>query len=133
MPSVTTPADLGQLFDAFNAHDIDAIMAFFADDAVFDAVAGPEAWGTRIEGRDAIARAFSGVWAAMPDARWDHRDHLVQGDRAVSEWTFSGTAADGSRIEAEGADLFRLKDGVIVHKQALRKQRPAIPASTRAA
>ena len=61
---------------------------------------------------------------AMPDAHWAHRDHLVQGDRAVSEWTFSGTAADGSRIEAEGADLFRLREGRIVHKQALRKQRP---------
>ena len=133
MTRVTTPTDLGRLFDAFNAHDIDAIMAFFADDAIFDAVAGPEVHGTRIEGRDAIARAFSGVWAAMPDARWDHRDHLVQGDRAVSEWTFSGTAADGARLEAEGADLFRLQDGRIVHKQALRKQCPAIAASTRAA
>ena len=37
----------------------------------------------------------------------------MQGDRAVSEWTFSGTATDGSRIEAEGADLFRLKDGEV--------------------
>jgi taurine dehydrogenase small subunit len=47
----------------------------------------------------------------------------VHGDRAVSEWTFSGTAADGSRTEAEGADLFTLRDGLIVVKQALRKQR----------
>lgn len=128
MTRVTTPADLARLFDAFNAHDIDAIMAFFAEDAVFDAVAGPEAHGTRIEGRAAIARAFESVWAAMPDARWDHRDHLTQGDRALSEWTFSGTAADGSRIEAEGADLFRLRGGLIIHKQALRKQRPALAA-----
>ena len=129
MTRITAPADLARLFDAFNAHDIDAIMGFFADSAVFDAVAGPEVHGTRIKGRDAIAQAFSNVWAGMPDAHWHHRDHLVQGDRAVSEWTFSGTAADGSRIEAEGADLFRLKDGLIVHKQALRKQRPAIAAS----
>lgn len=128
MTRVTTPADLAALFDAFNRHDLDAIMAFFAEDSIFDAVAGPEAHGTRFEGRDAIARAFASVWTAMPDARWDHRDHLVQGDRAVSEWTFSGTAADGSRIEAEGADLFRLRDGCITHKQALRKQRPAIAA-----
>lgn len=128
MPRVTTPADLAALFETFNRHDLDAIMAFFAEDAVFDAVAGPEAHGTRHTGAPAIARAFAGVWTTMPDASWDHRDHLVQGDRAVSEWTFSGTAADGSRIEAEGADLFRLKDGLIVHKQALRKQRPALAA-----
>jgi taurine dehydrogenase small subunit len=126
MPRITTPDDLADLFDAFNRHDVAAIMAFFDGNCVFDTVAGPEVYGTRIEGSDAIAKAFEGVWTAMPDARWDHRDHLVQGDRAVSEWTYSGTAADGSRIEAQGADLFRLKDGLIVHKQALRKQRPPL-------
>lgn len=126
MPRITTPNDLADLFDAFNRHDVAGIMAFFDENCVFDTVAGPEVHGTRIEGSDAIAKAFEGVWTSMPDARWDHRDHLVQGDRAVSEWTFSGTAADGSRIEAQGADLFRLKDGQIVHKQALRKQRPPL-------
>ena len=39
MTRITAPADLARLFDAFNAHDIDAIMGFFADSAVFDAVA----------------------------------------------------------------------------------------------
>ena len=126
MTRTSTPADLAALFDAFNRHDIDAVMGFFAEDCVFDAVGGTEAYGTRYEGTAAIARAFEGVWQAMSDAHWAHRDHLVQGDRAVSEWTFTGTAADGSRIEAEGADLFRLRDGRIVHKQALRKQRPPL-------
>lgn len=120
------PSDLSELFDAFNRHDIDAVMGYFADDAVFDAVGGEEVHGTRFEGRKAIADAFEKVWKTMRDARWDHRDHLVQGDRAVSEWTFTGTNPDGSRIEAQGADLFRLKDGRIVHKQAFRKQRPIL-------
>ena len=44
--------------------------------------------------------------------------------RAVSEWTSSCTSADGAPIEAEGADLFTLRDGKIVVKQALRKDRP---------
>ena len=64
----------------------------------------------------------------MKDAHWDHRGHFVAGDRAVSEWTFSGTGADGMRIEAEGADLFTLRDGQIVVKQALRKSRPMFKA-----
>lgn len=124
-----TTEDLKELFDAFNRHDIDGVMAHFADDAVFDAVGGAEVYGTRFEGRAAIAEAFQNVWKTMRDARWDHRDHLVQGDRAVSEWTFSGTSSDGTRIEAEGADLFRLRDGRIVHKQAFRKQRPPVAKS----
>lgn len=118
--------DLESLFDAFNGHDIDGVMGFFSEECVFDAVGGPEVYGTRFEGKAAIAAAFSGVWAAMPDAHWAHHGHFVQGDRGVSEWVFSGTAADGSRIEAEGCDLFTIKGGKIVRKQAFRKNRPLI-------
>lgn len=121
--------DLAATFDAFNRHDIDGVMTRFAEDCVFYTVGGDAKFGTRIDGAEAIARAFAAVWAAMPDARWDHHSHFVHGDRAVSEWTFSGTDASGMRIEAEGADLFTLRDGEIVVKQALRKARPAFKVS----
>lgn len=121
-----TAADLKATFDAFNRHDIAAVMTHFAEDCVFTTVGGPEVFGTRIEGRAAIAKAFAAVWTAMPDAEWaDHR-HFVFGDRAVSEWTFRGTDAEGRRTEAQGVDLFTLRDGKLVMKQAFRKQRPVI-------
>lgn len=123
-----TAEDLAALFDAFNRHDIDAVMSYFADDCVFDAVGGNDVHGTRHDGAAAIAKAFSATFASMPDARWDHHGHLVQGDRALSQWTFSGTNPDGTRIEAEGADIFRVRDGKLVHKQAFRKQRPVLAA-----
>lgn len=124
--SQLTADDLKFTFDAFNRHDIDAVMTHFAEDCVFTTVAGPEAFGARITGRDAIAKAFAGVWAAMPDAEWaDHR-HFVCGDRGVSEWTFRGTDAAGRRVEAQGVDLFTIRDGKLVMKQAFRKQRPVI-------
>lgn len=97
-----TEKHFSDLFDAFNRHDIDAIMAFFADDCVFFTIGGDEVYGARLEGKDAIAKAFSGVWAAMPDVRWDGHRHFVSGDRAVSEWTFAGPmpAARASRPKA---------------------------------
>ena len=122
MSNEITAEDLAATFDAFNRHDVEGVMRLFADDCVFYTVAGPEPHGRKIEGAAAVAKAFEAVCTAMPDARWDHRDHFVHGDRAVSEWTFSGTGADGVRIELEGADLFRLRGGEIVVKQALRKQ-----------
>ncbi|MBQ0707293.1 MULTISPECIES: nuclear transport factor 2 family protein [unclassified Ochrobactrum] len=123
-----TEKHFSDLFDAFNRHDIDAIMAFFADDCVFFTIGGDEVYGTRLEGKDAIAKAFSGVWAAMPDVRWDGHRHFVSGDRAVSEWTFRGTDANGARVEAEGCDLFTQRGGKIVRKQAFRKNRPLLKA-----
>lgn len=125
MAKELTADDLAATFDAFNRHDIEGVMAHFAQDCVFYAVAGPEVFGSKVEGREAVALALANVWKQMPDARWDHHGHFVHGDRAVSEWTFSGTDRDGSRIEAEGADLFTLRDGKIIVKQAFRKQRPA--------
>ncbi|MGB7336910.1 MAG: nuclear transport factor 2 family protein [Salaquimonas sp.] len=119
-----TAKDLADTFDAFNRHDIEGVMKCFADDCVFYAVGGPEVYGSKIEGSDAIAKAFTAVWTGMKDAHWAHHSHFVAGDRAVSEWTFSGTGADGMRVEAEGADLFTLRDGKIIVKQALRKARP---------
>ena len=108
MQRALTPDDLAATFDAFNRHDVAAVMRHFAEDCVFFTVAGPEAYGSKVEGAEAIARAFSAVWEQMPDARWDHHSHFVHGDRAVSEWTFSGTGRDGicqldilRRIDAE--------------------------------
>ena len=124
-----TADDLKATFDAFNRHDIDGVMTHFADDCVFNTIAGDEAYGTRIAGRDAIAQAFTNVWTGIKDAQWaDHR-HFVAGDRGVSEWTFRGTNPDGSRVDAQGVDLFTIRDGKIVEKQAFRKQRPALPAA----
>ena len=128
MTATLTAQDLADTFDAFNRHDVEGVMKCFADDCVFYTVGGPEAYGSKIEGAEAIAAAFSAVWAGMKDAHWDHHGHFVHGDRAVSEWTFSGTDAQGMRIEAQGADLFTLRDGKIVVKQALRKARPPFKA-----
>lgn len=126
-----TAADLRATFDAFNRHDIDGVMTHFAQNCVFFTVAGEHEYGNRIEGRDAIARAFEGVWTAMPDVQWaDHSHFLSQdGTRGVSQWTFRATNPDGTRTEVQGVDLFRIEGGRIVEKQAIRKQRPPVPAA----
>lgn len=49
---------LEAITDAFNRHDVDAIMSFFSDDSTFDAPRGPDPYGTRYVGKDAIAGAF---------------------------------------------------------------------------
>ena len=115
--------------DAFNRHDADAIMAFMTDDCVFEASAGPEACGARFEGPAAVRAAFGDVWATFPDAHWGGARHFVCGDRGVSEWTFTGTRGDGSRVEVHGCDLFRFRDGRIALKNSYRKNRPPLSVS----
>ncbi|MBX3589282.1 MAG: nuclear transport factor 2 family protein [Burkholderiaceae bacterium] len=112
--------------DAWNRHDIDALMSFMADDCVFEASAGDEVCGTRHSGREAVRAGFEDVWATFPDAHWGGARHFVSGDRGVSEWTFTGTRADGTRVEVRGCDLFTFRDGKIALKNSYRKNRPPL-------
>lgn len=121
-----TPEILHAFADAFNRHDADAIVSFMTEDCVFEASAGPDVCGARYAGREAVRAAFADVWAVFPDARWSNARHLVHGDRGVSEWTFSGTRADGSRVEVHGCDLFTFREGRIAVKDSYRKNRPSI-------
>ena len=44
--------------EAFNANNIDAVMKFFSQDAVFDHAVGPDVHGVRFEGAEAIRAIF---------------------------------------------------------------------------
>lgn len=125
IPGVTT--EILQAFaEAWNRHDIDALMAFMAEDCVFEASAGSDVFGTRYVGRDSVRAGFAEVWATYPDAQWSNARHFVHEDRGVSEWTFTGTREDGTRIEVQGCDLFTFRDGMISLKDSYRKSRPAL-------
>jgi ketosteroid isomerase-like protein len=127
-PAVST-ATLAAFSAAWNRHDIDGLMTFMHDDCVFQTAAGDQACGTRHVGREAVRKAFAAAWAVVADAQWINDRHVVAGDFGVSEWTFTGTAADGSRIETDGVDLFAFKEGKIQTKNVFRKQRPNLPAA----
>jgi steroid delta-isomerase-like uncharacterized protein len=112
--------------DAWNRHDVDALMSMMTDDCVFEASAGNAVDGERHEGQDAVRAAFAAVFEQFPDAQWGGARHFVAGDRGVSEWIFSGTLRDGRRVEVTGCDLFTLRDGRIAIKNSFRKNRPPI-------
>ena len=112
--------------DAWNRHDIDALMSFMTDDCEFHAVAGPDVMGRSFIGKDAVREGFQLAWQTFPDAAWVNGVHFVCDDRGVSETTVKGTKADGSRSEARMVDVFTFRDGKIAVKNAFRKDRPPI-------
>ena len=121
-------ADLQAFADAWNRHDVQALMGFMTNDCVFEASAGPDVRGTVYVGAQAVQAGFSEVWQTYPDAQWHAARHFVCGDRGVSEWTFRGTRADGTRVEVNGCDVFTFRDGKIAVKNSYRKNRPPLPA-----
>jgi ketosteroid isomerase-like protein len=124
-----TVETLASFSAAWNRHDIDSLMSFMSDDCVFQTAAGPDSCGTRHEGPAAVRAAFESAWLNFPDAQWLNDRHFVNQNFGVSEWTFTGTASDGSRVEADGLDIFTFRDGKIQLKNAFRKNRPNLPAA----
>lgn len=112
--------------DAWNRHDVDALMSFMTEDCVFESSGGEDHCGTRYEGVAAVRKGYAKAWADFPDAQWNNARHFIQGDRGVSEWIFTGTNAEGKRSEVAGCDLFTFRDGKILVKNSYRKNRPLI-------
>jgi ketosteroid isomerase-like protein len=116
-----TTATLERLVAAFNAHDLDAVMAFFADDCVLEMPRGPDPWGRRLEGRERVREGLASRFAGIPDVHYGDARHWVAGDRGCSEWLLTGTTGDGERIAVRGCDLFAFRDGMIVRKDSYWK------------
>lgn len=109
--------------DAFNAHDIAAIMSHMTEDCVFEASAGPNVNGEKFVGQQQVKKAFEDVFATFPNAQWRNPRHFILVDRGFTEWVFSGTKRDGTTVEVTGCDLFTFKDGKIAVKNSYRKNR----------
>lgn len=131
MIAQVTVQALQDFADAWNRHDLEALMSYMAPDCVFEASAGPDVCGTRYAGREAVRAGFAEVWATFPDAHWGQARHFVCADRGVSEWIFTGTRADGTRVEVHGCDVFTFRDGKIALKNSYRKNRPPIGGQKR--
>jgi ketosteroid isomerase-like protein len=117
---VTTPLLQGFL-DAFNAHDVDAIMSFFAEDCVLDMPRGPAPGGRRLVGKQQVREGIQSRLDGIPDVRYEDDRHWLCGERAVSEWTIRGTQRSGEPIEVRGCDLFEFSDGLISRKDSFWK------------
>ena len=115
---------LRRVLDAFNAHDLDAIMEHFGEDCVFDSPRGPDPWGTRFVGKEDVRRGLAARFEGIPDVHYGDDDHFVSANRGASEWTLSGTTVAGERIEVRGCDLWTFADdGTIVRKDSFWKIR----------
>lgn len=119
---MATPETLRELVAAFNDHDLDRIMAYFTEDCVLEMPRGPDPWGTRFTGRDAVHDGLARRFAGLPDVHYGDDEHWSCGDHAVSKWLLTGTTASGQTVRVRGCDLFDLApDGRIRRKDSYWK------------
>ena len=121
MQGPVTLATLRDFLAAFNAHDLDAIMAFFSDDCEFCMPRGKEPWGTRYVGKAAVREGLATRFAGIPNVHYAEDRHWLAGDLGVSTWLLTGTTKTGDRVCVRGVDLLEFRDGMLVKKDSYWK------------
>jgi ketosteroid isomerase-like protein len=112
---------LKRIADAFNRHDLDAIMEFFAEDCSMDLPRGPDAWGQRFVGKVAVREGVASRFAGLPDVHYGDDRHWVSGDLGVSEWLLTGTRPDGTKVQVRGCDHWEFRGGKVIRKDSYWK------------
>ncbi|HEX9467486.1 MAG TPA: nuclear transport factor 2 family protein [Acidimicrobiia bacterium] len=114
-----TIAAVDRFNDAFNRHDVDAVMAAMTEDCVFESTSPPV--GERFEGPAAVRKAWEAFFAASPHAHFEGEDVVATGDRCVVRWRYSWREADGSDGVLRGVDVIKVRDGRVAEKLAYVK------------
>jgi ketosteroid isomerase-like protein len=97
--------------EAWNAHDVDAIVELHAPGMVFE----NHTAGERVEGSD-VRGHIAGIFENWPGLAFRGRRLYAADGLVVSEWTASATDRDGRRLEWDGVDIFPFRDGLILRK-----------------
>jgi ketosteroid isomerase-like protein len=116
-----TAATLKQFLEAFNRHDLDPIMEFFANDRCVDTPRGPDSWGTRLIGKLQVRAGCANRFAGLPDAHCGEDRHWVSRNMGFSEWTLTGTTPSGEYGRERGTDHLEFPGGRIVRKDSYCK------------
>jgi ketosteroid isomerase-like protein len=121
MSKLVTHEVLKGFLEAFNRHDLDAIMEYFADECVFYMPRGSSPRGDRYVGKQEVRAGLAKRFEGLPDVHYGDDQHWVCGDFAASEWTLTGTSVSGKKVEVRGVDLLEFVEGKITRKDAFWK------------
>ncbi len=122
-----SPAALAEAIDryneAWNAHDVEAIMAMHAPDMVFH----NHTAGESVEGDD-VRDHLASIFETWPDIRFEARRLYVRDGLVVQEWTATATHTStmrrgdlvaeptGRRVTWDGMDVIPFEDGLVKRK-----------------
>ena len=87
-----TPDRLRAFFDAWNAHDVEAIISYFTPDGAYYASIGPDDAGTAFHGTDELRRGVAAflagyLAAGMTETPLSHDETLAGAARAAQSMT----------------------------------------------
>jgi steroid delta-isomerase-like uncharacterized protein len=100
--------------EAFNRHDVDAVMNLMADDVLFENT-NPPPDGGKFKGAAAVRAYWQQFFAANPTARFEEEEMFGSRDRVIVRWIYR-KEKDGKLWHLRGVDVFKVKEGKITEK-----------------
>jgi ketosteroid isomerase-like protein len=99
---------------AFDARDVDAIMAAMTADCVFEDTTPPD--GVRHVGAEAVRGAWRALFAGSTDAAFTTEEVIDAGEQVVVQWRYSWGSG-----HVRGVDVFTVRDGLVAEKRSYVK------------
>ena len=111
------------LCEAFNAHDLDRIMAYFSEDCILEMPRGDRPWGSRFAGRQQVRAALAARFEGLPDVHYGEEEHYVDeaAGTGMSKWRLTGTTREGAKRDVRGCDFYGFFDGKVIRKDSYWK------------
>jgi steroid delta-isomerase-like uncharacterized protein len=115
---------IGRYNQAWNDHDLDAIMSMHAPEVVFENHTAGEA----AQGEEVVREHIGQIFESWPDLRFETRRLYVRDGVVTQEWTASATHSNkmtrgdlvaeptGEKVEWRGVDVIPFEDGLIKRK-----------------
>jgi ketosteroid isomerase-like protein len=97
-----------RLCAAMNAHDIEALVACFAEDYASEQPAHPD---RAFQGSGQVRTNWSAIFDGVPDFRAELVREDAVGDVEWTEWRWRGTQEGGSALDMAGVIVAGVRDG----------------------
>lgn len=99
--------------EAFNRHDVEAIMALMTEDCLFENTFPPPD-GARLSGQADVRACWEQLFRDSPTAHFAVEELFACGSRAVLRWRYTWASGGGGRVR--GVDLYAVRDGLVAEK-----------------
>ena len=110
-------------FAAENAHDVEATLATYTDDIVWDDVTHPD---SPFKGKEAVGTVYTSIIDAIPDVHLETVKRIDAGSTVVDEsiltghvrGSWAGIEGRGARVRIRILHVFEVRDGLIAYENA---------------
>ena len=118
-PNLATYAEA--INDAWNSHDIEKVLSFYAPDYIGEDVGQ----ASPLRGRDGMRTMLEIYWRAFPDLKFEVISTLIDGSRIAILWLGEGThqgtimniPPTWHPVQVRGVSIIDVEDGLVVRGQ----------------